>query len=413
MRLAVIGTGISGLASAWLLRDVGHLTLYEANDYVGGHTHTVDVEVDSGPWAVDTGFIVFNPKTYPNLLRLFRKLGVAWQDSDMSFSVRCEKTGLEYCPSRLDTLFAQRRNLFRRRFWRMIREIFRFRREMRDLLASPDETLTLEEYLRKGGYSRMFVEKFLIPMGAAIWSADPKTFASFPACRFVRFFANHLFLERRQPPWLTVKGGSREYVRKICRPFADSIRLGCKVVNVRRTGGKVEVTDQTGRAETYDEVILGVHSDQALALLDAPTKPEREILSAIAYQANDVLLHTDASLLPLRRKVWASWNYLIPARDSRSAAVTYYMNRLQALDAPEEFCVTLNLAARIDTSRVLGRYEYSHPVFNPSARQAQLRREEISGREGIHFCGAYWGYGFHEDGLNSALAVGEHFGCGL
>ncbi len=413
MRIAVVGTGISGLASAWLLRDLAQVTLYEANDYVGGHTHTVDVTVPSGTWAVDTGFIVFNRKTYPNLIQLFNRLGLAWQESDMSFSVHCEKTGLEYCPSRLDTLFAQRRNLFRPRFWRMIRDILRFRREMGRLLDGGDESVTLMEYLRQGRYSRMFIEKFLIPMGSAIWSADPRQFESFPAVQFIRFFANHLFLERHQPQWRTLRGGSRRYVEKMLDTLGDRVRLNSPVRRAGRRAGRWEVETDSGPAETYDEVIIAAHSDQALNLLEDPTVAQREILSAIAYQPNDVVLHTDRSLLPELRKVWASWNYRIPTRSTDRVCTSYYMNRLQALEAPEDFCVTLNMSDRIDAGRILGRFGYSHPAFNEAASRAQLRREEISGVDGLHFCGAYWGYGFHEDGLNSALAVASHFGAGL
>jgi uncharacterized protein len=413
MRIAVIGTGISGLAAAHLLRDAGELTVYEANDYIGGHTHTVDVDVPSGRYAVDTGFIVFNRKTYPNLLRLFGQLGVAWQDSDMSFSVHCEPTGLEYCPSSFDKLFAQRRNLFRPAFWQMVRDIMRFRREVGELIAAGDEGVTLMEYLRRRRYKRMFIEKFLLPMGAAIWSADPRRFESFPAVQFARFFANHLFLERSQPRWLAVEGGSRSYVRKLIEPFADRIRLSSAVTGVRRSGGRVEVTCADDRSEVFDEVVIATHSDQALDMLAEPDRAQQEILSSLAYQPNDVVLHTDRSVLPRRPKVWASWNYRIPRQKVDRVRVTYYMNRLQALDAEEDFCVTLNQTDRIAPDRILGRFRYDHPVFDPHARRAQGRRNEISGVNGLHFCGAYWGYGFHEDGLNSALAVGEHFGVGL
>jgi predicted NAD/FAD-binding protein len=250
-------------------------------------------------------------------------------------------------------------------------------------------------------------------MGSAIWSADPRQFESFPALQFIRFFANHLFLERRQPKWRTLKGGSRRYVEKILETLGDRVRVSCPVRRVARRGSQWEVETDSGPAECYDEVILAAHSDQALELLEAPTEAQREILSAISYQPNDVVLHTDRSLLPELRKVWASWNYRIPTRSTDRVCTSYYMNRLQALEAPEDFCVTLNMSDRIDASHVLGRFRYSHPVFTPAARGAQLRREEISGVDGLHFCGAYWGYGFHEDGLNSALAVASHFGAGL
>jgi len=413
MRIAIIGTGVSGLVAAYLLHEEHDLTVFEAEDYVGGHTHTVDVEAGGRTYAVDTGFIVFNEKTYPNLVTLFRRLGVEWQDSNMAFSVRCERTGLEYRPSTLGTLFAQRRNLVRPGFWRMLRDIARFRRESAELLDGPDE-ITLGEYLDRRGYSREFVEHFIVPMGAAIWSAEPAGFRRFPARLFVRFFTNHGFLEvRGQPQWLVVKGGSRSYVQEMTAGFRDRIRLRCPVRSVRRRADGVEVRPAEGQAETYDHVVIATHSDQALAMLADPTPAEGEVLGAIGYQENLTELHTDTSLLPRRRKVWASWNYHIPAEPQGRVAVTYDMNILQGLDAPVEFCVTLNRPGDIAPEKRLRSMVYAHPVFTPAAVAAQQRHGEISGVNRTHYCGAYWGNGFHEDGVNSALAACRFFGRGL
>jgi predicted NAD/FAD-binding protein len=410
MKIAVVGTGISGLVAAYLLHGDHELTVFEANDYVGGHTRTIDVKAANTSWPVDTGFIVFNEKNYPNFVRLLRRLNVPWQQSTMSFSVRRESDGLEYRPTNLDTLFAQRRNLLRPSFWRMLRHIFVFRRRSRELLDSK-ESVTLGQYLARGRYSRAFVDLFLIPMGAAIWSADPARFQDFPARTFARFFHNHGFLQvRDQPQWQVIRGGSRQYVEALIAPFQDRIRLQCPVRAIRRLDDRVELHAADSAPEQYDQVIIAAHSDQALGMLADPTPQEREVLGAIPYQRNTTVLHRDASLLPRLRKVWASWNYLIPSETLGQVAVTYHMNTLQSLDAPVEFCVTLNQTERIDPQTVEVELPDAHPVFNRAALAAQQRFDTISGVNGTHFCGAYWGYGFHEDGVNSALAVCRAFG---
>jgi uncharacterized protein len=412
MKLAIIGTGISGLTAAHLLAGEHDLTLYEANDYVGGHTHTIDVDAGGDSWPVDTGFIVFNDRTYPNLLQLFRSIGVQWQPSTMAFSVRCERTGLEYCPSSLNTLFAQRRNLFRPSFWRMIRGILRFRRESQELLNA-EMDLTLGEYLDSRQYPREFIEHFIVPMGAAVWSAAPVGFRQFPARLFVEFFTNHGALQLRgQPQWRVVRGGSREYVRKLIAPFRNRIRLQCPVTSVRRIEDGVIVTAPEG-PERYDEVIIAAHSDEALAMLADPTPAERAILAAIPYQPNEVTLHTDKSLLPRCPRAVGSWNYHLPAERGDRVTLTYYMNMLQSLEAKVDFCVTLNATDRIDPSTVIASMVYSHPVYTPNAPPAQSRHREISGQNRTHYAGAYWGYGFHEDGVRSALAVCRRFGKAL
>ena len=414
MKIAIVGTGISGMVTAYLLSDSHDLTVFEKNDYIGGHTHTIDVDARGKTYPVDTGFIVFNEVTYPNFVKLLRRLDVPWKNSQMSFSLRCEQTGLEFCPSSLDSLFAQRRNLFRPSFYRMVLDIFRFRREALDLLEQRDDTVTLAEYLERQNYSPLFIEKFLLPMGAAIWSADPIRFRQFPARYFVEFFHNHGFLKvRNQPQWLVVQGGSGRYVEKLIKPFADHIRLNCPVGTIARGEDYVEVRSKTGGAERFDAVVLAVHSDEALALLSDPSEAEKEVLSAIPYQENMTVLHADPSVLPRRRKCWAAWNYHMPHKSLGRVALTYDMNILQGLEAPVEFCVTLNRPAEIDPEKTIRKLLYSHPVYTPAGRSAQGRRDEINGARRTYYCGAYWSYGFHEDGVKSALAVCKHFGKGL
>jgi predicted NAD/FAD-binding protein len=405
MKIAIIGTGISGLTAAWQLRHEHDLTLFEANDYIGGHTHTVEVDVRGQRYAVDTGFIVFNDWTYPNFIALLEQLGVASQPTVMSFSVRCERTGLEYNGENLNTLFAQRRNLFRPSFYRMIRDILRFNREAPKLLDGSRD-LSLDDYLRQGNYSREFTDHYILPMAAAIWSAEPGMMGAMPARFFVRFFKNHGLLSvNDRPRWRAIRGGSRTYVAALTAPFRDRIRLRCPVEWVRRHPTHVQVKPWNGPAEHFDEAVIATHSDQALRLLADPTPCEREILGAIPYQANEAVLHADTRLLPCRKLAWAAWNYHLPARRRDRVAVTYNMNILQSLDAPETFCVTLNPSEAIEPARILYRTTYHHPVFTKAGVEAQARRDEISGVNRTWYCGAYWGYGFHEDGVNSGLAV--------
>jgi predicted NAD/FAD-binding protein len=414
MNIAIIGGGISGLATAHLLCGEHQVTLFEANDYLGGHTHTVDVPLDGTVWAVDTGFIVFNERTYPNFIRLLDHLGVASQPSVMSFSVTSEQSGLEYCATNLDTLFAQRKNLLSLHFWGMLREVFRFNRESRELCGSSDMTLTLGSYLAEKGYSRGFIDDFMVPMGSAIWSADPKTFLQFPAAAFVHFFTNHGILNVvDQPKWRVVSGGSRQYVEPLVRPFRHRVRLSSPVTVVRRLPDRVEVTARGGAAESFDQVVLACHSDQALAMLADPSAAERELLGAIPYQRNDTVLHTDERLLPDLPRARASWNCRIPRQEQAGVSLTYWMNRLQSLAAPKEFCVTLNSPDAMAPEQVIRRLVYHHPVYSAAAFAAQKRRDEISGVNRTWYCGAWWGYGFHEDGLNSALAVCRRFGKDL
>jgi predicted NAD/FAD-binding protein len=405
MKIAIIGTGISGLTAAWQLHREHDLTLFEANAHIGGHAHTVDVEVGGRRHAVDTGFIVFNDWTYPNFIDLLEQLGVASQPTRMSFSVRCERTGLEYNGETLNSLFAQRRNLFRPSFHRMIRDILRFNREAPALLDG-NRNLSLDVFLREGHYSREFTNHYILPMAAAIWSAEPGVVGDMPARFFVRFFKNHGLLSvDNRPQWRVIQGGSRHYVEALTAPFRDRIRLDCPVEWVRRHPTHVQVKPWGGPAERFDQVIVATHSDQALCLLADPTSREREILGAIPYQENEAVLHTDARLLPRRQRAWAAWNYHLPAQPRERVAVTYHMNILQGLDTPETLCVTLNRGDAIDPARVLYRVTYHHPVFTEAGVRAQARRDEINGVNRTWYCGAYWSYGFHEDGVNSGLTV--------
>ena len=414
MRIAIIGTGISGMAAGYLLSEAHEVTAYEASSTIGGHTATVDVPLGGRTWPVDTGFIVFNHRTYPHFTRLMDHLGVASQPSVMSFSLQDCQSGLVFSPSSLNALFVQRKNLIRPAFYRMLVDAWRFRREAPKLLDSADEGATLEAYLRAHRYSAEFIDRFLIPMGAAIWSAGPGAFRRFPARFFAEFFENHGFLNiADQPRWRVIKGGSRSYIGPITRPFASRIRLNRPVVAVSRSTDRVTVKTADGGADDFDHVVIATHSDQALALLADPSETERAVLGRIGYQENQVVLHTDTGVLPSRQAAWASWNYLTPEQPSDRVALTYNMNMLQGLDAPEIFCVSLNIGDRIDPAKIIRQFVYGHPIYTPGSLAARRRHAEISGVNRTSYCGAYWGYGFHEDGVNSALAVCRPFGKGL
>ncbi len=411
MKIAIIGSGISGLLSARLLAGDHDIHVFEANDYAGGHTNTVSFEAFRRQYAADTGFMVFNDRTYPNFVRMLQMLDVRTRNSDMSFSVRCDKTGLEYQGTSLNGLFAQRHNLLRPSFCRMLADVLRFNRRALELLQGEDYDLTLGDYLEQSRYSREFIEHYLIPMGAAIWSAPPERFRQFPARFIVNFFNNHgLLTVRGHPQWKTVQGGAVHYVEALTRPFADRIRLSCPVVSVQRYPDRVAVTWRNGRSEDFDAVVLAAHSDQTLAMLTDASQTEREILGAFAYQRNETVLHLDPTLLPRRRRAWASWNYRIPREEGQPVVLTYNLNRLQGHDSPDPICITLNGTRCIDEKKILRRIEYHHPVYSREALAAQKRFHEINGKNRTYFCGAYWGHGFHEDGVNSALAVGQSFG---
>jgi len=409
MRIAVIGSGISGMVAAYRLSRDHEVTVYESGGYIGGHTNTVDVEYEGRSYAVDTGFIVFNDWTYPRFIEILSELGVDWQPSTMSFSVRCEKTGLEYNGTNMNALFAQRRNFLRPAFLRMIKDILRFNRRAPELLRG-DGAESLGEYLRREAYSRYFVEHYIIPMGAAIWSSRPIDMLHFPARFFVEFFANHGFLSvNDRPTWRVIRGGSREYVKRLTAPYASRIHLNSPVVSLQRQRHTVTLRLKNGSVEHFDDVFVACHSDQALKLLSDPSSEEREILGAIPYQANEAVLHTDVRLMPKRPLAWAAWNYHLPIEQYERVTVTYNMNILQGLRAPAQFLLTLNRGADVDPSRVIGRYVYDHPVYTSAAVAAQARWHEINGTRHTYYCGAYWGYGFHEDGVKSALVAVEEY----
>jgi predicted NAD/FAD-binding protein len=404
VKIAIIGSGIAGLVAARRLSAEHEITVFEADDYVGGHTHTVDVEEGDRRIPVDTGFIIFSERNYPLFSQLLREIGVRSQPTDMSFSVRDERNGLEYRGSSFNTLFAQRRNIFRPSFHRMFWDIVRFNREAPRAIHEGHAESTLGEYLREAGYSRLFVENHIVPMASALWSADPARIDGFPLEYFVRFFQNHGLLGfRDRPQWRVIQGGSREYVGPLTEPFRDRIRLSTPVAAVRRNPNGVEVFPRHGQSMSFDRVVLAVHSDQALRMLTDPSEDERRILGAIPYQPNDVVLHTDTRLMPRRRRAWSSWNYHVTRDQGPLATVTYWMNKLQGLQSQEQYFVTLNRTRDIDPGRILRRFVYWHPVYEKATVAAQKEYPLINGVRNTHYCGAYWGYGFHEDGVRSAF----------
>ncbi len=410
MKIAVVGAGISGLVCAHLLHDEHDLTVFEANDYAGGHTHTVRVDTSDETHWVDTGFIVLNDRTYPRFERLLAGIGVATQRSNMSFSVSDGKN-FEYNGASANGLFARRSNLARPSFHRMILDLMRFNREARSLIGLNGSGPSLGEFLHAGRYSPQFVQRLIVPQASAVWSADPRRMWEFPASMLAEFFANHgMFGLADRPTWLTVKGGSARYVEAIVRPLGERLRLSSPVRRIERFDDRVEITPAGGEPESFDEVVLAVHSDQALRMLCDPSAAEAEVLGAIPYQRNDTVLHTDRALLPRRRRAWASWNFHLQDRPADRTTVTYHMNRLQALRADREFCVTLNKSEAIDPESVIRTMNYDHPVYTPAGLAAQRRWDQVSGVRRTHYCGAYWGYGFHEDGVVSGLRVSERFG---
>lgn len=410
MKIAIVGTGIAGNVSAYHLAREHEITVYEADSRIGGHTNTLDVKLGGQSYAIDTGFIVFNERTYPNFIALVDQLDVDWQDSDMSFSVQHPGTGLEYKGSTLNSLFAQRSNLFRPSFYRMIREILRFNREAPNLLTNGDSEISLDAYLANNGYSREFIEHFIIPMGAAIWSAKPAVMGRMPAQFFVRFFHNHGMLSvNDRPVWRVIKGGSKQYLEKLVAGHRDRIRLNTPVESIRRLADHVEVKARGCEAECFDHVFMACHGNQSLQLLSDPSLEEETALSQFHYQSNEAVLHTDHSLMPKRRLAWAAWNYHIPVEEQERVALTYNMNILQRIQAPETFCVTLNHTNAIDPGKIIETIQYSHPVFTPEAVAAQKQHAAINGAQRTYYCGAYWRNGFHEDGVVSALAALEHF----
>ena len=411
LRIAVIGAGIAGLTAAYRLGRRHDVTLFEADDYAGGHAHTVDVEFAGQNYAIDTGFVVFNERTYPHFTSLLRELDVRYCPTSMSFSVADPATGFEYCGSSLNTLFAQRRNLLRPGFYRMLRDILRFNREAKLLAESwdarpGDSAATIGEFLSRGCYSREFMENYLLPMGSAIWSCPRGTFAEFPLEFIVRFFRNHGLLNLvDRPAWQVIAGGSRTYVQALLRRLRGQLRLSTPIERVHRFADRVEIVPRGESAVSFDHVVLACHSDQALAMLADSSALERELLGSFPYVTSSAVLHTDTSLLPRRRRAWASWNYRISSSAEGAATVTYCMNILQGIESPHVFNVTLNCDSDIEPGKVLRRFRYAHPIFDKRRAGAQSRHSELINSRRTSFCGAYWGNGFHEDGVRSALAV--------
>lgn len=414
MKIAVIGSGIAGLTCAYLLSREHQVEVFEASSWIGGHTHTLDIEHQGRHYAIDTGFIVFNEWTYPNFIALLDQLGVPFKATEMSFSVSDPRSGLEYNGNNLNSLFAQRSNLVSPGFWGMLKDILRFNREAVADLASHRITAqtTLGQYLRTKGYGQRFINHYIVPMGAAIWSMSLQDMLGFPLQFFVRFFKNHGLLSvTHRPQWFVVEGGSSRYIAPLTAGFAEHIHLDCAVSRVERDADGVTLHSPRG-AERFDKVVFACHSDQALALLAAPSEAEQQILGALPYADNDVVLHTDTSLLPTRPLAWASWNYRLDG-SGQAAAVTYDMNILQGLQGPTTFCVSLNQSAAIDPAQVLARYTYAHPQYSLAGMAAQARWQELHGVQHTYYCGAYWANGFHEDGVTSALRVAHAFGQAL
>lgn len=409
MKIAIIGTGIAGNVIAYKLRKEHDITVFESAAYVGGHTNTVDVFENGRELAIDTGFIVFNDRTYPNFNHLLDEIGQESQPSEMSFSVQARDGELEYSGSSLNALFAQRRNIVRPSFYRMIRDILRFNVSALQSVDCLDESQSLGDYLSDNGYGHEFVNHYLVPMAAAIWSAEPVSVLDMPVSFLIRFFDNHGLLKiNDRPVWRVIKGGSRQYVDKLVAGHRDRIRLISPVHSVRRIDDRIELKTASGGRELFDYVFIACHSDQALSLIEDATPAEREVLGAIRYQRNEAILHTDASLMPKRQRAWAAWNYHMPQDVTRHVAVTYNMNILQGLDTNRQYLVTLNNDKDIDPARIIRTVQYEHPVFSRESVAAQRRQADIN-KDRTYFCGAYWRNGFHEDGVVSALNALRHF----
>ncbi|QNH75735.1 FAD-dependent oxidoreductase [Pseudomonas protegens] len=412
MKIAIIGSGIAGLTCAYVLNRRHDIRVFEASSWIGGHTHTVEVSHNGETQSVDTGFIVFNDWTYPNFIRLLGQIGVKFKPTEMSFSVCDPASGLEYNGNNLNSLFAQRRNLLSPGFWGMLRDILRFNKaallDLQQQRIAADTTLG--QYLKDQGYGERFIQHYIVPMGSAIWSMSRVQMLGFPLQFFVRFFKNHGLLSvNNRPQWCVIEGGSSRYIEPLTASFREHIRLDCPVQRVERDETGVLIHSAAG-SERFDKVVFACHSDQALQLLASPSRAEREILQALPYADNDVVLHTDTRLLPRRRLAWASWNYRLDASGDKAAAVTYDMNILQGLKSDTTFCVSLNQTAVIDPTQILARFTYAHPQYSLEAVAAQARWGELQGAQHSFYCGAYWANGFHEDGVVSALRVAQSFG---
>jgi len=410
MKIAIVGGGISGLSCAWLLHKKYDIAVFESERRPGGHSNTMEFERDGRDYRIDTGFIVYNDRTYPNFMRLLKQLDIEGTPTEMSFAVRCDRTGIEYSGSGLGGVFAQKRNLLMPSFLRMVIDILRFNRQGISDADVVSGSVTVGEYLTKNGYSRRFAEHYLLPMGASIWSCPTGTFADFPIQFILQFYRNHGLLSlTNRPQWYTIPGGSRKYVDKLTSAFTDRIVAGSPVRRVARDSDGVTVTTDQGESR-FDEVIFACHSDQALSLLQDSTCLESSVLSAFPYEQNEAILHTDSSVLPRCRNAWSAWNYRIDRQPSARATITYNMNILQHIESQHTFCVTLNDADQIDPQKIVSRHQYSHPLFTVERESMQRQHHRLIRSNRTSFCGAYWGNGFHEDGVNSALAVCRRFG---
>ena len=415
--IAVIGSGVSGLTAAYLLSKKHKVTVFEKNDYIGGHTATVDIQKNGIPYAIDTGFIVFNDKTYPNYLALLDEIGIGKQATEMSFSVHNCQTGLEYNGHNLDTLFAQRSNLLKPKFWRLVKEILRFNKLCKAIFEADNYQPgdTLGDFLNANKFDGFFAEHYILPMGAAIWSSSLAQMETFEFRFFVQFFHHHGLLNiADRPQWYVIPNGSRSYLPPLCEPFKERIHLNAKILGVTRQNNQVQLHfEEVASMQTFDEVIFACHSDQALELLSDASEDEQVILSGMPYSKNSVVLHTDTGLLPKREKAWASWNYQLSDDRDKAASVTYNMNILQGIKSDETFCVTLNQKEDIDPDKILREFTYYHPVFSLQSIKSQQQRLTICGEKHTHFAGAYWHNGFHEDGVKSAVEVAKRFDCYL
>ena len=412
MKIAIIGSGISGLTSAYLLNRNHDITVFEANDYIGGHTHTHNIKINNRDYAVDTGFIVYNERTYPNFIKFLDTLGVERQLSTMGFSVKSDFEDYEYAGESLNSLFAKRSNIFRLGFLRMLYEMYHFGKKADSTGLGLDTSITLGDYLREENYSDEFINYFIMPMGAAIWSTPAKKVLGMPAYFFIKFFYNHGMLEiMNRPKWWVIKNGSSAYINKVIKGFENKINLSTPIKSVSRVNNKIEVlTTKNENNLIFDAVVFATHSDQALAMLKDPTDKEKDILGSIPYQKNEILLHTDSSVLPKRKLAWASWNYQLDSNPENPVVLTYNMNILQSLNCDETFCVTLNDHQSVDKAKVLKKITYHHPLFTVKGIGAQKRKSEINGVNNTYYCGAYWHNGFHEDGVVSAMEVCKYFG---
>lgn len=411
MKIAIVGTGISGLTAAYLLHRDHDIHVFEANDYIGGHTNTIEVKENNRIIPVDTGFIVFNEHNYPNLCNLFDALNVKSRNSDMSFSVYCEKSGLEYNGTDINRVFSQRKNILNPAFLGMLKDIMRFHNDAPSALENGlDDTITVSEFANKYSYSKKFIEYYLVPLGASLWSCPAAKFRQFPIKFVLEFLNNHCMLQvNDRPQWKTVVGGSYQYIEPLTRFYSDRIRLNRSIISVNRQNNQVELTCANRVSETFDEVILATHADTSRRLVRNMETEERSLLELFEYQDNEAVLHTDTSVLPRKERTWASWNYRIPEIENGHVSVTYNMNMLQGIESEHTYNVSLNQANDIDPDKIIKRINYHHPVFQPGRDSAQSQHHKMIRRRGISYCGAYWGYGFHEDGVRSALAIGEAY----